>query len=46
MKQLWKENDGFRLLVWTFGIFFVIAGVWLYMEEKLGWGPELPSFYF
>lgn len=34
LKILWKENEGFRILIWTFAVFFSIAFVLLLIEQN------------
>ncbi len=45
MRALWKENDGFRLLVWVFVAFFAIASVWMVIEKMSDW-KCMPELFF
>ncbi len=45
MKKLWKENYGFRLLVWVFVAFFAIAALGIAIEKMSGW-KCLPQLFF
>lgn len=42
MIKLWRENDGFRLIIYVFVIFFTLAYIAVKCEEKWGEPPCFP----
>lgn len=40
-----KNNDGLRLLLWTFAVFFGLFFIGLWVEAATGWHSPIKFFY-